>query len=493
MSKKTITRRDFIKGAGYILGSSVLAACAPNAGPIVVRETVEVERVVTATPLPAAAPEPVVLDVWWNSDMGNVAYLKQVQEGWKQDPENEYFKKHWNWGGLAVVKFLPFAERHPGVDFKITSHSWDWDLRQNQLMALAAGIIPDTTYGEAYVNEFVQLGVFNPVSDTVAKQFPEGTIRGATIDGRVYGLPKSSGADVLFINLELWERAGLDRNKLPTTWDELVVAAQAISKINYTDKWGNTAYYTYGPDPNTYGTAMRILHWFNQNGAPLGSDIGVPSANAPKAAETWVFHNELMWTSTENLIQQAESEAGSGKLFNEGVIAIKPGWNNDATSVGEGNIDATAIQFPIPPGGKPATIVIGNDIESPLKGGKHPDLAIALIEETVADVEAQAWLADNAGIWIPALKSLLEQHATYDRLGGYKTETAKKIVRVTMDALLNGNAGPLPGWPKNGSRIWAEWNNTYLRIWKGRLSQEDIQRELDALQTTIEGLVRKTG
>jgi hypothetical protein len=161
--------------------------------------------------------------------------------------------------------------------------------------------------------------------------------------------------------------------------------------------------------------------------------------------------------------------------------------------VGDGNIEATAIQFPTPPGGKPATIVIGNDIESPLKDGKNPDLGIALIEETVTDPNAQAWLADNAGIWIPALKSLLEQHETYDKLGGYKTDTAKNIVRITMDTLLNGNAGPLPGWPKNGTRIWTAWNDMYGRIWKGKLSQEEIQKELDTLQTTIEGLVQKTG
>jgi ABC-type glycerol-3-phosphate transport system substrate-binding protein len=502
MGNKPFSRRDFIKGAGFVLGSSVLAACAaPQASTVqvvqtvevekVVKETVqvEVEKVVTATPLPAAPPEPAVLDVWWNTDIADV----QALEGWAQDPENEFFKKNWNWGGLAYVKFLPFLEKHPGVSMKITSHSWDWDLRQNQLMALAAGIVPDTTYGEAYVNEFVQLGIFNPVSDAAAQLFPEGTTRGATVDGKTYGLPKSSGADVLFINLALWDKAGLDRTKLPTTWEELVAANQAISKVNSNDKWGNTSYYTYGPGGDSYGQAMRILHWFNQNGAPLGSDLGVPSANAPNAADTWLFHNDLMWSSTEALISQAESEAGSGKLFNDGVIAVKPGWNNDATSVGEGNIEATAIQFPVPPGGKPATIVIGNDIESPLKGGKNPDLGIALIEETVTNEDAQAWLADNAGIWIPALKSLLEQHETYDRLGGYKTDTAKTMVRVTMDTLLNGNAGPLPGWPKNGSRIWTAWNDMYGRIWKGKLGKDDIQKELDALQTTIEGLVQKTG
>jgi spermidine/putrescine-binding protein len=200
-----------------------------------------------------------------------------------------------------------------------------------------------------------------------------------------------------------------------------------------------------------------------------------------------------MWSSTESLILQAESEAGSGQLFNDGVIAVKPGWNNDATSVGAGEIDAVAIEFPTPPGGQPATIVIGNQINSPLKGGKNPDLAVALVEETLTNDDTQAWLADHAGIWIPAKKSLLEQWENYDRLAGYKTDTAKSMVRVTMKTLLQGNAGPLPGWPKNGTRIWTAWNDMYGRIWKGKMSQEDIQKELDTLQSTIDGLVKKTG
>ncbi|NJM40549.1 MAG: extracellular solute-binding protein [Anaerolineae bacterium] len=437
--------------------------------------------------MPSAAPEAAVLDVWFNTD------IPDINAEWAPNPDNEEFKKQWYFGGLGRAMFKPWLEKNPGVTMKITSHSWDWDLRQNQLMALAAGIYPDTTYGEAYVNEFVQLGVFAPVSDASAQLFPEGTVRGATSGGKVYGLPKSSGADVLFINLALWDKAGLDRTKLPTTWEELVTASQAISKINSSDKWGNTCYYTYGPGGDSYGQAMRILHWFNQNGAPLGDDTGVPSANSDKSVETWLFHNDLMWTSTENLINQAESESGSGKLFNDGVIALKPGWNNDATSVGEGNIDATAIQFPTPPGGKPATIVIGNDIHSPLKGGKNPDLAIKLIEETVTNEDSQAFLANNCGIWIPALKSMLEKAETYDKLAGYKTDGAKKIVKITMNTLLTGNAGPLPGWPKNGSRIWAAWNDMYGRIWKGKLGKDDIKKELDTLQTTLEGLVKKSG
>ena len=246
MSRKPISRRGFIKGAGFAVGASVISACAPQTRTVVETQVVKettvvkevVESVVTATPLPEAPPEPAVLDVWFNTD------IPDLNAEWTSDPENEEFKKQWYWGGLGRQLFVPWLEKHPGTSMKITTHSWDWDLRQNQLMGLAAGIIPDTTYGEAYVNEFVQLGVFNPLSDDVVAQFPEGTTAGARVDGKTYGIPKSSGADVLFINLAMWEKAGLDKTKLPTTWEELVTACQTISKVNANDKWGNTCYYT---------------------------------------------------------------------------------------------------------------------------------------------------------------------------------------------------------------------------------------------------------
>ena len=127
------------------------------------------------------------------------------------------------------------------------------------------------------------------------------------------------------------------------------------------------------------------------------------------------------------------------------------------------------------------------------RNSKYPELGKKLTEEILVVPENQAWLADNSGVWIPALKSLLEQYETYDKLGGYKTETAQKIVRLTMKALLDGGAGPLPGWPKNAARVWSAWNESYERIWKGKLSGADIQADLDGLQTTIEGLLVKTG
>lgn len=96
----------------------------------------------------------------------------------------------------------PWLAKHPGVSLKITGHSWDWELRQNQYQALAEGHIPDTTYGEAYVSEFVSLGIYSPVSDAARALFPESTYRYALMGGKAYGLAESSGATALAVNLD---------------------------------------------------------------------------------------------------------------------------------------------------------------------------------------------------------------------------------------------------------------------------------------------------
>ncbi len=489
-----ISRRAFLKAAAVAAGAGVLAACGPSAAPSAPpggktevagstqtsapKVTEIVPQAPTTIPVPSRTPDPAVLDVWFNTDIPDLNSF---------DLNSKDKGIEWAYRGLGQAMFVPWLARHPGVTMKITQHGWEFELRQNQLAALAAGVIPDVTYGEGYVSEFVQRGVYSPVSNDAAKLFADASTRVAFKDGRYYGLPKTSGAEVLLINLNKVSAAGGDPANLPATWEELLTLAQAISKNNKSAKWGNTAYWAPLPSGDSYGSALRLLQWFNQNDAPLGSDLGVPSANAPKAAETWDFQNQLLATSSKDMLLKGDADLGYTQLFIDGVIGLMPGWSPDGLFIGDATPMA-AIPFPVPPGGHPATIVVGNDIMSPLKNGKNPDLAINLTEESVSDPDAQAFMGENA-FWIPALKSLLEQHATYDRLGGFTTEPAKQVARVTMQALLEGGGGPLPGWPRNGSRIWAAWTTAFLRIWNGNLGLAAIQIELDALQKKIEGLL----
>lgn len=493
MLKKTLSRRDFIKTAGVTLGISVLAACGQKGGTPVATQTAEVKeasptsQVTATTAAPTQTPEPVKLEVWWNTNLPDLTTAE-----WKNDPNDPVFQAEWYWGGLARLKYRPFLSENPGVILNITTHGWDADLRTNQLMAIASGETPDTTYGEAYVSEFAQLGMYADLDPKAVELFPDSLLASVTVGGLVYALPKSTGATVLFVNLDKVSQAGADPTRLPTTWDELLTLAQAISKVNKSDEWGHTAYYTKGPAGTSYGgQAIGILHWFNQNHAPLVDVNFKPQANLPASVDTWLFHNQLVWTSSADLINHAEeADGGLQQLFNDGVVALISGWTTTANSVGAANVNAVVIPFPTPPGGQAATTAVGNDMESAFISSQHLDLAKYLITKSTTDETAQKFLAGTkgCGFWLPALKSLLIQYATYDNLDGYETEVTKKMVRVMMQQALEGNDRQVPAWKKNGIDIYTAWNASYGRILGTQapgLAREDIQKELDSLQAYI--------
>ena len=462
-SKKTLTRRDFLKIAGITAGATVMAAVAPQA--------------VFANPLPSQKPEPATLDVWWFTDIPDLNV--------PADPEEIPA-----YGGQARAAFIPWLAKHPGVKLNITAHSWANELRANQLTAIASHNIPDTTYGESFVNEFARMGIYSPVSRHAAELFTHGPMAEAKLDDKFYGLPAFVGTTALMINLDVLERCGLptDPAHLPTTWDQLLRDARAVSKVNLSpDLSTYNAYYTISPGSN-YGTPMRVLPWFNQNHAPLSDEEGHPSANSKKAVDTWVWHNALM----------ATSDPGSYAVdaywnLNAGAFAYMMGWTGDiwlqgayAAWFGSGNPRMVAVPLPLPPGGRPSNIVIGNALISAFKRGHHPDLALALVEEAWTQEDAQEYMAEYGSIFVPALKSLLKQWKTYDKLDAFPTDNSKEMARFTMRELLDDDVDSLPRWPNNTPQCWTDWNSSYNAIWGGNLSKDGIKTELDSLQKKLQ-------
>ncbi|MEU1981026.1 ABC transporter substrate-binding protein [Nocardia sp. NPDC019395] len=51
------------------------------------------------------------------------------------------------------------------------------------------------------------------------------------VDGTTYGIPYVFSTPMLFINADLFRKAGLDPANPPKTWDEVAAAAQAIAKV----------------------------------------------------------------------------------------------------------------------------------------------------------------------------------------------------------------------------------------------------------------------
>jgi len=76
--------------------------------------------------------------------------------------------------------------------------------------------------------------------DTFMAQFFPALHGNAVIDHSVYAVPFHNSTPLLYVNVDHFREAGLDPDKLPQTWDELVVAAKALTKRegDKVTRWG---------------------------------------------------------------------------------------------------------------------------------------------------------------------------------------------------------------------------------------------------------------
>ncbi|HTX55164.1 MAG TPA: extracellular solute-binding protein, partial [Candidatus Baltobacteraceae bacterium] len=109
-----------------------------------------------------------------------------------------------------------------------------------------AGDAPDLAMAEVdWIHAWVKQGWvrdLNPlVANTGGKAFLDNyfpiLINQATVDGKLYGLPRHAGGYLLYYNSDLFKEAGLDPAKPPRNWEELLAYAKKLTKK---DAAGNT-------------------------------------------------------------------------------------------------------------------------------------------------------------------------------------------------------------------------------------------------------------
>src|SRR5215470_9091705 len=173
----------------------------------------------------ATAAEPVRLSFWYPVDVG---------------------------GGLAKVidgLVADFNKTHPDIQVTPTySGSYDVTLQKIQAAKLA-GTLPDVAVTEiSSVPVLGALGAAQPLDDLVAAEggkkfldkFWPSMLLNCTYGGRVYGIPFQRSTPVMYYNKDAFQEAGLDPEKPPLTWDELVLAAQKLAKRDgdRVTRWG---------------------------------------------------------------------------------------------------------------------------------------------------------------------------------------------------------------------------------------------------------------
>lgn len=116
----------------------------------------------------------------------------------------------------------------------------------NQVINMAGGGDKvDMIFGEiGWVPGLADAGLTVPVTDILPadylSDFYPSTLDSFNIGGKPYGLPMYVSPFILYYNKDLFKQAGLDPNKPPTTYDEMLADSEKLSKLK--DANGNKVY-----------------------------------------------------------------------------------------------------------------------------------------------------------------------------------------------------------------------------------------------------------
>jgi ABC-type glycerol-3-phosphate transport system substrate-binding protein len=193
------TRRRVLSSRLAVAGAAgLLAACGQRAAPPESR--------------PAAAAEPVRIDFYHR---------------WQAEREP-----------LMVAQVEDFHALQPRVRVNNTL-LWPWSMEKLVSMVVA-GTPPDVIMIDVIATaEWAAKGMLHGVDDLLKRDrmnpkdiFYPASVALMQSGGKTVGMAQTvvGASAVLWVNLDLWQGAGLDKAKLPRTWDDLTAAAPRLTK-----------------------------------------------------------------------------------------------------------------------------------------------------------------------------------------------------------------------------------------------------------------------
>lgn len=309
-------------------------------------------------------------------------------------------------GGKAVAAVVEdFNASQDDVKVKLVETS---NLGQKVLTSIAGGIAPDVVLFDRYqTGQFASRGALRALDgylkesgNTIkATSFFPATWKETQYEGSVYSIPFETNSRLLFYNRSLFDEAGLDENRPPDTWDELVAASM---KLTRRDAKGTLSQVGYVP----IWDGVSLVHYLWQNGGDVFSpDMKQVTFYKQAGVEAleWVTDFVEKYGMANLVAFQAGFGTGAQNPFYVGKVAMKSEGNwvyGDLRRYAEPFLlEDLRLAF-LPKKKERATIAGGFSLVIPASS-KHPREAWRFIQYAVSK-PAQIEFATRAGV-LPAL------------------------------------------------------------------------------------------
>lgn len=200
----------------------------------------------------------------------------------------------WNWWGVAREPLMNeivagFEQDYPEIT--VNSIVQPWDRRDEQVLtALAGGDAPEVLMATRQeIVQFADAGTIAPITQYVEQAgvdldaYYESEIGSMWWNDELYSLPMPTAGgetNLSFYNKDLFERAGLDPESAPQTWDALSEAASALNVMA-----DNGSIEVMGVDIGVSGTSFLAWLYCN-NGTLYSDDLKSVAFNSEQGIET---------------------------------------------------------------------------------------------------------------------------------------------------------------------------------------------------------------
>lgn len=311
-----------------------------------------------------------------------------------------------------TAKLLPEVVKkwnglHP--DIQVTRNGTTGEQFKTKIKtALAANEAPDLFYGMgggSFMQPYIQAGnileLDKYVSEETKSKMRPGMLEGCMVNGKLYTLPVYTHIASLYVNKELFAKAGA---KIPTTYDELLDAVKKLKAANITpaligekDRWPGM--YWFDIIAMRQAGIKQCIAAFKDPTKFNSADFIEAASKLQKLAKAGAFNSSMFSTSYDEML-------GSFNAAN-GAMMVQANWVNagieEDSSKTKGKVDT--VIFPTFADGKGKSTEIfggGQDGFYISKSTQHPKEAAQFLTYLSEELGKQGYLA---GAGLPCWKT----------------------------------------------------------------------------------------
>lgn len=462
LDKKQVTRRAFLTSVAALGGGVLLSACGGK--PIKAHSTPPAQGAAEVQP---TVPPPIVVN----------KNAKKTVSFW------------YEWGTTPQVNAVraavnAFVKENPDISVKLTTAA---QVDTKLVPAITAGNPPDLS-GFYFISSLAARRGLMPVDDYLAKSkvireqdYTDVQWESETWQGKKYGVPSQENGPRIGLcwNKGLFEAAGLDPDKGPTTLDELY---DYTFKLTKQDKHGNLRQIGFDPRDAMGSSEGFFMWWSGTKEMPYFSDGGkklhLNNPDLIKGVEwTAKIYKKLGPEKIAGFRNSYGTWTAPSSSFAQGKQAIQVNgyWApGELKAGGKPGLKFGYGWLPVPTN-KRFMLTGGHSLTIP-RGSQNPDTAFKLIE-FFATTKAGQLMFDNTGF--------LNGNLQFLKNGNFNsTPDVKWFINAGHDAeAQTSTPPPLPVWQEVTTRFESGMDE----VVRGKRSAKDMLDELQSeMQKTLD-------